>query len=599
MLDRNRLLDFVIPFLCIYVFPGGAFFMKRVLYLFFLLLFLPLGGILAVTAQEVIPLGSPVYADMDNLYLVLGIGTPSDARPWTKGEARAILSIVEGKNLNGVARKVYENLASTLADDLRWNFPDGFSAGVNLDLWGELYAHTNTDESGGFTSHEDWNYGFVQRKPLERLRLDMAVSDFFYTYCDLQYGYGIALYDDDLKTLGESGYSQVGSLTDDTGLVIVDGNSVLSQYTNALSTNFITKSRDFDFQWPKRAIISVGGERWNLTVGRDRLSWGNSHIGNFIYDDHVDFQEFARFSVFSEYFKYEAVNLFLDTSYSSGNFFRMLMSHRLEFRPFHAFTLAISENVMYQDDVLDLRFLNPAFIYHNLNEREKFNAIAHLEASYTMLPGLNLYGQFSLDQAIAPNEDDAESTAWGVLFGIEYATILKEGMYSAALEGAMTLPCLYRRDGIDFLMGRRYAGLNADGNSHWYTQKFDYIGFPYGGDALVFKWDNSYRIPSCGAIGFSLTALWHGDVDMYTDVSIGDSRYANYGSTLFIGDTIATTFTTTLNGEYELKGLVSWVSAKAYAQLDWIVRSTYTKASKTYGDFTQDLQCSFGVALSL
>jgi hypothetical protein len=571
--------------------------MKRIVALI-LLFILPLFGILAISSQQVIPLSSSLYANMDDLYLVLGIGTPSDARPWTKGEARAILDVVDDRNLSGVTRTLYDSLERTLSEELRWTFPDGFSAGVNVDLSGEFYTHTNTDVSQGFTSYEDWGYSFVDRKPLARLRLDMAVSDFFYTYCDLQYGYGIATYGDVLQTLGERGYTQVGSLTEDLTLTIVDGTSVLSQYSDAFSSNFIGPSRDFDFQWPKRAIVSIGGNQWNITVGRDKINWGNSHIGNFIFDDHVDFQEYARFTVYSEYFKYEAVNLFLDTSYSSEDFFRMMMSHRLEFRPLHKFTLAVSEDLMYQDEVLDLRFLNPAFIYHNLNERSKFNAIAHLEVSYTALKGLNLYGQFTLDQAIAPNEDDDESTAWGVLAGIEYATVIEKGIYATALEGAMTLPCLYRRDGIDFIMSRRYAGLESDGPSHWYTQKFDYIGFPYGGDALVFKWDNTYRIPSFGQLGFALTALWHGEMDMYTNVSIGSS-YANYGSTLFIGDTIDRELTATLSAELDLHHLYAALQGKVYAQLDWIVRSTYTKVEQSYGDFAQDFQMTVGTTITL
>jgi hypothetical protein len=121
--------------------------------------------------------------------------------------------------------------------------------------------------------------------------------------------------------------------------------------------------------------------------------------------------------------------------------------------------------------------------------------------------------------------------------------------------------------------------LDGVGPSYWYTQKFDYIGFPYGGDVLVFKWGKSYRLPTRGEIGFSVTALWHGKMDMYTNVSI-DSGYANYGNP-------------------ELNNLVSGLFGKLYVQFNWILRSTYTKASKTYGDFYQDFQCTFGTTLSL
>ena len=48
----------------------------------------------SVGAQEVIPLASSVYEDMDLLYLLAGTGTPSGSRPWTKAEARKILGSV-------------------------------------------------------------------------------------------------------------------------------------------------------------------------------------------------------------------------------------------------------------------------------------------------------------------------------------------------------------------------------------------------------------------------------------------------------------------------------------------------------------------------
>ena len=72
------------------------------------------------------------------------------------------------------------------------------------------------------------------------------------------------------------------------------------------------------------------------------------------------------------------------------------MGHRLEFRARGGLTLALSEDVMYRNDVFDPRYLNPAFIYHNLNNRSMFNAIAHLELDWSPAPGWKLYGQYAL-----------------------------------------------------------------------------------------------------------------------------------------------------------------------------------------------------------
>lgn len=68
----------------------------------------------------------------------------------------------------------------------------------------------------------------------------------------------------------------------------------------------------------------------------------------------------------------------------------------------------------------------------------------------------------------------------GTFIGLEVAKPLDNGVLSSLLEASMALPSMYRRDAVDFLMIRRYAGLGRT------VHLFDYIGSPYGGDALVF-----------------------------------------------------------------------------------------------------------------
>ncbi|MFA6846217.1 MAG: hypothetical protein WCR02_10860 [Sphaerochaetaceae bacterium] len=571
--------------------------MKK-LFCLLLLLFSCLFGLFALSGQDIIPLSSSLYANMDDLYLILGIGTPSDSRPWSKNEAKAILDVVDGSLLSGSTKRLYEQVKSEVEKDLRWTFPDKFSLGAFMDVSGEMYAHTNTNTENGFTSYEDWLYGYTKRKPLLRLRLDMAVSDFFYTYCDLQYGYGIVSYDDTLSQF-DTATMAVGALGIADGVTYVDGSSLLSQYTRSFSTNLITAARDFDFDWPKRAVFSVGGKKWNFNVSRDRISWGNSHIGNFILDDHLDFNEYARFTVFTDYFKYESTVVFMDSivkeSSNPDEKFRMLLAHRLEFRPWRKVTLAVSENVMYQNDVWDFRYLNPAFIYHNLNNVSMFNAIAHAELSYTPVPGLNFYGQVVLDQAKAPNDSSADSDAWGVLGGVDFGTALGKGILTSSFEGAMTLPCLYRRDGVDFLVSRRYDTLK-----YFYVFKFDYLGFPYGGDALVFKLDTSYRIPQAMEVGFSVTAMWHGEMSIYTlHNSKGNGYTPVYGSSLFIGDVITNTWMYSLKCSYDLKNVLKWPSITLYGELDYITIVEYSQSSKQYDNYRDDVQLTVGTTIAL
>ena len=548
------------------------------------------GPLLATTgAQEVIPLSDPIYQEMDLLYLITGTGTPSASRPWTKAEAQKLLSNINAGEEGSTQHALYTSIHQTAYESLRWMFPDEFALSANLDLSVEGYAHHNPS----YNSLGRWDYAFPDRKPLARLRLDMAISDFFYTYSDLQYGYGLYTHDDVIPHLADD-HDSFGALIPDAStnnINYIDGSTPLIQYQKRFANNLIPASKHFDFQWPKRAVFSVGSGHWNLAFSRDRISWGNSRIGNFILDDHVDFHEYLRFTAFSNYFKYEALTVFFDTYYANDPHIRMLLAHRLEFRPWEKMTLAVSENVMYKDDFLDVRFLNPSFIYHNLHQESKFNAIAHAELAYVPVPGIRLYGQFALDQAVAPNEDpDEEDTAWALSLGLEVARPLEKGVISSVLEASMALPSMYRRDSVDFLMIRRYAGLGKT------VHLLDYIGSPYGGDALVFLSETNYHVPSVGTLSLTFTAALKGEIDMYTP-SIGGTT--DYGAVLFSQNMISTAFCATLSGKKELELSVSGIERwEIYSSLSYLSFGEYLQSSHTFTLKSWDIQVVLGTSVT-
>jgi hypothetical protein len=539
----------------------------------------------ASVGAQVIPLASSVYEDMDLLYLLAGKGTPSGSRPWTKAEAQAILGGVRKENLQAVARSLYTSIQKKVEAPLRWNFSDGFSLSAYADVSVENYIHSNSE----FSSYGAWDYSYVDRKPLVRLRLDMAVSDFFYTYSDLQYGYGLHTKDDTLDYLGPG--EMVGALIPaNSGLYYVDENTKLVQYEKWYANNIITSTTHIDFQTPKRSVISLGSERWNATFSRDRISWGNSKIGNFILDDHVDFHEYLRFTTYSECFKYEVLVVFFDTYHASTSILRMLLAHRLEFRPWSKVSFAVSENVMYQDDKLDLRFLNPSFIFHNLNERNKFNAIAHIELAYVPFAGFRLYGQFALDQAVAPNEgDNPELPAWGMSLGADYAAAFAQGVLQSSIEASMTLPHMYRRDTVDFLMARRYAGLNTNA---WDAVKLDYIGSPYGGDALVLHARTLYKVADVGSLSLAVTGVLKGGVDMFT---VLDDSFSEYGTTMFSDDVIHTSFIATLAGALDVGFSTAW---QVYAQVSVLAKGSYLQSQQAFNPHAWDVQFVMGTTFS-
>ncbi len=552
-----------------------------------------------IVSQEIIPISSPVYADMDALYLVTGMGSPSNARPWSKTEANMILARIDRARLSPSGTKLYDTIAAEVAPGLKFKFGDGFEAGAALDANIEAYLHQNTAD---FDEETDWGYGFERRKPMARLSLDFSLKDFFYTYCDLQYGRNRFNYQDTIVDVNSAFEDGIGAIVDDGVSAIISTHSAI--YSQAFLTNILEHSYDFDFQWPKRALASVGGANWNASFSRDKVSWGNGHTGNFIIDDHTDYQEFTRLVAFSDVFKYDWLNVFFETNPSSGEDadteFKVLMAHRLEFRILKRIAFAVSENVMYQNDVFDLKYLNPAFIYHNLNNRDIFNAIAHAELDWNLAKGLNLYGQFVMDQARAPNESAAQADSMGYMGGIEYAALAGPGVLASSLEFVQTDPLLYRRDGIDFLMFRKYF-THGNPSGPGYVLSLDYIGYQYGGDAQVLQWKTDYRIPGVGSMGLSLFGMRHGELDMFASHNLGGDNggSANYEGSTPSGDEIDEIFVASLTGSYEAPRLIPWAKVSIWAELDYIAKRLYTVSTDSYSDPSRDLQLTVGCSLSL
>jgi hypothetical protein len=557
-------------------------------------------GIGLKVAQESIPLTSSFYRDMDALYLVSGAGTPSNDRPWTKAEASKILSRIDRARLDESMLPLFDSLAAVVAKDAKFPMRDGFGISPGLQVAVEAYAHDNGAE---FDTEQDWVRGFEQRLPLLKASIDLSVGDLFYTYCDLQYGRNRFNYQDTLVRASDFSPQGIGAIVPAGATdAVLSTHSYL--YSQGFLTNVIEHSYDFDFQWPKRAIASIGGLNWNVSLARDKINWGNAHSGDFIIDDHVDYQEFARFVLFTDQFKYDWLNVFLETNPTQGegadSKFRMLMAHRLEFRILNRLTFAVSENVMYANADFDLRYLNPAFIYHNLNNRDMFNAIAHAELDYSFAKGFNLYAQFVMDQARAPNEGTSQGDSMGYLGGVEYARMAGTGVLSSSLEFALTTPLLYRRDKIDFLMFRKYF-THGDPGGPGYVLAIDYIGYPYGGDAMVLQWDTGYRLPGKASFDLKLFAMRHGEMNYFKSHNSGgdNNGFADYTGSTPSGDLLREILSASLSCEIELPRIIGWAPMRAWAELDWVGSRSYQKSTDLYSDQTADLQFTAGCSLSL
>ena len=572
------------------------------------ILFSVIFPISAEKASFVIPLSSPIYEEIDTLYITQGLSTPSSNRPWSLGETEKILNRLDGDKMNREEKIILEYVENEMKGLMRWNDGEDFSFSLGLDTSLESYVHTDGDD---FYLPQHWLRGFEDRKPFLKLKLDAAIDDNFYTYCDLQYGMGRVTKNDQFVTLNYT--NGMGYVTED-GYVgsykVDDGSHMLlwsEQYAKTLSTNVPAATALFDFVWPKRAIVSFSGKNWNLQLGRDKIETGISKAGSLLLDNHSDFNDHFTLSFFSNRFKYTWRNVFLNgitkSEESDVRESRIFMIHTLEFRPIDSLSILISEDLMYRIDgkqALDFSFLNPAYIYHNLNNRSIFNAIAYLEAKWTLVKNWELNTQFVLDQATAPNENDSQKASWGFSLGGSYRDTTEKGWYSIYFDAVYTTPLLYRRDGVDFIKCMRYFHLTTDtqtngGISTKYGSNalsFEYLGFKYGGDALFFTLGLDYYSFKNFNISSSISLLEKGEMNIFhSHNSEGkNDGFANYQESTPSGNP---TFYLMVSNKAEgkLSKLFAYPHVSMGIEIDWI--------GKFSSSFSSDIQISLFSTISI
>ncbi len=587
----------------------------------------------STTDSFIIPVSeSEFYSDTYTLYSLLGLASPSYSQPWSGSEAEIILSRAEEK---AGESEFTRNLLSSLESRLESYGPshsisDGFSYNVGITASPEIYVHTNTED---YVNDNDWFYNFDRRQKLLTLEIELGVKDFFYTYSELaltksryswngtelyshetDFPYGIGAIVDSYenvkkKYMEENGIEKEADLPSDWNQeyrysphVVKSSTSFSSVYNdNTPFWSFWNVAANF----PTRALVSFGGDNWNFIFGRDRLNWGRSIIGSFIIDRHVSYHDFARLSVYTDSFKYEWNNLFLETQpYVSEvdrkgpEDIRIYMNHRLEFRPWNWLSFVLTESIMYRSQVLEIQNLNPAFIYHQLNNRDLFNSIASLELYVTPLSGWDIYYQFGLDNGTIPGEGSSQANALGMLLGSSYGFSLGKGYLKATAEGAFTTPMMYRRDGVDFLMLQRDYTFIYLGSG---TVKLNYIGFPYGSDVTVGKVQVEYNIPEVLYTTFASEFIRKGEINMFHSHNRdndNDDKANITGSTPY-GD--VTTCQMTFSGEvkYCVPQFVSWMDMSVSGNLAYIMRWTHTKSTDVTTGIKSDVQFSFCFSIGI
>lgn len=557
---------------------------KKLLYiLIIVLLFAPNLGAKG-NESYIYPLSSPIYSWLEEAYILEGMGHPSSSKPWSGGEVDSIIRRLEENATNERTLKLIEKARKENDSHSR----DDDYISFSLSLSPEIYSHTNSTE---YNKEDMWVHGFDYRRPFLTGELDINFFDKFYTYSNLSFGWGRATNKDEWIELKDmESFIGVGAIVDkDDDKASVVTSSYLYSKTFLFSFPHIDK---LNIETPTRNYIATGGRGWFLSLSKDKLQWNKSHIGSFIFDSHLEYQEYLRLKLFGDKLSLEYVMEFFDTDTSNNvkskgsGIHRIFSAHAISYRPLPSLLITASENIMYVSDSVDIHYMNPSTIYHNLNNSELLNAIAHLAFSFSPMKGINTYGQFVLDQATAPTEKNSQAAAWGISLGVEGVFKAGKGTIEYNAEGAYTTPELYRREKSDFLLFQRYS-TNINYKRFLF---FDYFGFPYGGDSVVMEGEIKYISHDGWNTGIKGEYLLHGEMGFYTSHSSSNDNTQ-------IPDIKDSTpyksanarYTLSLFGEWRIEDIHYFKEIEIRGALDW------TKGNEDKGD----LQFTAGITIKI
>jgi hypothetical protein len=473
-----------------------------------------------VNLQKIHPVDSEVYQAITQLYIIKGLALPSTAGPWSTDELLKMLSRIDRNGLPAGAGAAHDFAATALGAESRL-----FRFGLAVDI--EAYVHTDTQN---FNREADWIRGFNERRPFLDIVLETWPAGPFYGYSS--FSFGLNKY---------NGWD-------------ADGPSSTLLGQSALTTNVLLVPPsvliDLDFNFPYRAFGAAGGDGWSFQVGRDKLSWGPGVSGNFVLGDHWHYHNQGRFTSYGKNFKYTLATSFFP---HPANYYpregessplpiqrsqadpikglNMFVGHRLEWRMLDdKVGLALVEAIMYQslDNTMDLRVLSPTAIFHNFYIRGNANSIISLELDWSPITFLNLYGQIVLDEFALPGEPVPGVDEWalpdgyGFMLGAKGSYPLGRGILFGSAEWARTDPYLYLRDGGAYSQLPGQYGINfiaalrefSTGSSITYTE--DFIGYQYGGDAIVLNGQIGYRQYGHWDVTANFFHMLHGTHDKWT-----------------------------------------------------------------------------------
>ncbi len=310
---------------------------------------------------EVIPSRHWLYDALAVLSLETGRATLAVNAPASKAELGVYLDAVPFERLSAAGQTLYRKAALFLgSSDALWQTGE-----ASLDFSPRLSFTARYRPSGDGGLSSDILERFNDTDPLLSLPLTIGFSPFVSVFSDFSVGEGYWV------------------------------STVKDNYTNVPST-----ADSFDLNVPAQAHVAAGNGFFTAVLGRGALNSGRTISGSMLLSDTADRLDYASLVFFSHGIRISLTPVELAPD-------KFVYYHDISVQPFSFLTLRFAEAATV-NSALDLRYLNPAMIYHSYagwkddyGEDEGVDPVGtqfSFSADLVPVKGLRLYGQFVMNQ---------------------------------------------------------------------------------------------------------------------------------------------------------------------------------------------------------
>lgn len=496
--------------------------MKKLL-LSLLMVFVCINMVFSADNMHLIPMESPIYDLMEDLYTLEGKAAPKGAKPWTRVEARNLLDKVSPCSTSSI------NLKNAIRQLVESNEDSKIKGFLGIATTPSIATHSNT----AYDQFKYWKNPVLDN-PLLSLNLGMDLYDI--ASADIRISLGLinaytGIYSKDIDEFKDE---------------------ASERYKEYFATNipFVSKG-GINIDVTDRASLTIGNEYINATVARGQLEWGNGISGNLMLGNTLPYHDYIAFGISNtDWFDFTEVVSFFQHPLNYGmeqneeiKGINLFLGHRLEFRLIKdTLRLTFNESIMYQskDSTLDMRILNPFLIMHGHYIAGNANSLLTLELEWSPIKNLQLYLSGAIDDIAVSGEDKAPAAgstpnSWGIMGGLRFTQPISEGYLKINAEAVYLTPLLYhRRTGynnryddvpndhsLDYIGSFRYFN-----NNHvMYMRR--YLSFPFGSDTLACYTGISYTMPGKWKALLDFNFLMHGVTDENSEIYLhadGDEK---------------------------------------------------------------------------